>query len=114
MLIQWYRYSALVAAACWAGSGLVVMSSSLLSPADWAVNLVMGLLFLLTGWLLHVRASRFYGLYLTFPVDQQKSPSCLRFLRFDLLMVVITCLAGALVLVASISRVYREGYAVFG
>lgn len=74
----------------------------------------MGLLFVLTGWFLQVRASSFYRLYLTFPVDQQKSPSCLRFLRFDLLIVVITCLAGALSLVASISRTFREGYAVFG
>jgi hypothetical protein len=90
------------------------MASTIHSPVDWAINLAMGLLFLFVGWFLYMRASSFYRFYLTFSADRQKSPSCLRFLRFDLLMVVITCLAGSLSLVASISRAYREGYAVFG
>ena len=114
MLIRVYKFSSLVAAACWAGSGLIAIVSTILSPADWAINLVMGLLFIFAGWFLYLRASSFYRFYLTFPANQHRSPSCLRFLRFDLLMVWITCLAGGLSLVACISRTYREGYAVFG
>jgi hypothetical protein len=114
MLIRWYYYSALVASACWAGTGLLAMASTMLRPVDWAINLVMGSLFVFAGLFLYMRASSFYRFYLTLPADRQKSPSCLRFLRFDLLMVWITGLAGGLSLVASISRAYREGYAVFG
>ena len=114
MLARWYRFSALVATACWVSCGVIVIASTILSPVDWPINLGMGLLFIATGWFLSRRASSFYRLYLTFPADQQKSPSCLRFLRLDLMMVWITCLAGGLSLVASISRAFREGYAVFG
>lgn len=46
MLIREYKFSSLVAAACWAGSGLIAIVSTMLSPADWAINLFMGLLFI--------------------------------------------------------------------
>jgi hypothetical protein len=81
---------------------------------DWAINRAIGLLRISIGWFLRLRAKEFYRYYLTIPSAMRKSPSCICFLRLDLLLVLISCFAGGLLLVASVSRVFRESYAVSG
>ncbi len=85
-----------------------------MSVRSWVVNLVMGSLFVIAGLFLYLRANRFACYYRAIPIDFQRSPSCMRFLRSDLLLVLITCLAGGVLFAASLSRVVGEGYAVFG
>jgi len=85
-----------------------------MSVRNWVVNLVMGSLFVIAGLFLYLRANQFACYYRAIPIDMQRNPACIRFLRFDLLLVLITCLAGGLLFAASLSRVLGEGYAVFG
>lgn len=114
MLIRLYKNTALVSAIFWAGTGSITIGSIVVSSLDWGINLVMGLILIFVGWFLYLRANNFYRCYIASPTDMQKNPSCLRFLRLDLLLVIISCLVGAVLLAASISRVFGEGYAVFG
>jgi hypothetical protein len=114
LLIQWYKNLALVSAFLWFGLGAITIGSIALSPISWAINLIIGLFFILIGWFLHRRASSFYHFYSTSADDTQNNQSLLRFLRLDFLAILGTCLVGSLLLIASISRVFGEGFAVFG
>ncbi len=113
-LIGWYQYLAIVGSALWAGTGALAIVSIALSPRNWIPNLLMGLFFICFGWYLYFRAISFSRYYSARPADFRKNPIGLRFLRLDLLLVLLSCLAGALLLLASGGRVFREGYAVFG
>lgn len=114
MLIRLYRSFALASAALWAGTGFVVIGSIAMSVRSWVVNLVMGSLFVIAGVFLHLRAHQFACCYMSIPCDMQRNPACMSFLRFDLLLVLITCLVGGLLFAAALSQVAGEGYAVFG
>ncbi|MCP9927706.1 hypothetical protein [Cyanobium sp. CH-040] len=114
MLIRLYRSFALASAALWSGTGFVVIGSIAMSVRNWVVNLVMGQLFVIAGLFLCLRANQFACYYMSIPCDMQRNPACMRFLRLDFLLVLITCLVGGLLFAASLSRVVGEGYAVFG
>jgi len=114
MLIRWHKNSALVSAILWIGIGAITIYSVALSSFGWGINLIMGFLFILLGWFLYIRANCFHRFFLTSTADIQNNPHFKRFLRLDLMFVLSTCLVGGLLLSASISRVFGEGYAVFG
>ncbi|MFQ6539739.1 MULTISPECIES: hypothetical protein [Aphanothece] len=113
-LIRYHQYLAAVGAAFWVGTGVVAIGSIALSPRNWTPNLAMGVLFICLGWLLYLRAVSFSRFFSAMPVNIQIISFGQRFLRLDLLLVSLSCLVGALLLLASVSRVFGEGYAVFG
>lgn len=113
-LIQWYKNLALVGAILWFGVGLITIGGIVLSSLGWIINLVMGLIFISIGWLLYRRASSFYLFFSASPVTNQNNLHLQRFMRLDLLVVCGASLLGGILLIASISRVFGEGYAVFG
>jgi len=114
MLIRWYKNSALVSAILWIGIGAITIGSIALSSFSWGINLIMGFLFIFLGWFLYIRANYFHRFYSTNTADIQNNPHIKRFLRLDLMFVLSTCLIGGLLLTASISRVFGEGYPIFG
>ena len=114
MLIQWYKYSALIGAILWIGLGALTLGSIVLSSIGWVINLVIGLIFILIGYFLYLRASKLVRFYVTATDDVQNNPHMQRFLRLDLMLVLSTCFLGGLLLTAGISRVFGEGYAIFG
>lgn len=114
MLGGWHKYSALAGSAFWIGTGILSIGSRVLSPLSWALNLSMGLAFIYPGWFLHLRSSSLYRFFLANSVNIKTNPILLHFLRLNLLLGFLSCLAGGLLLVASGSRVSGEGYAVFG
>lgn len=114
MLIQWYKYSASISAILWIALGTLTIGSIVLSSIGWVINLVMGLLFILIGCFLYLRAYHWRRFYITVSSDMRNNPHLQRFLRLDLLFVLGACLLGALFLTAGVSRVFGEGYAIFG
>ena len=113
-LIQWYKNLALVSAFFWVGLGVLTVGSIIVSSLGWIINLIMGILFIFIGWYLYARSDSFYRLFSSSASDMQNNPYIQRFLRFDLIFVLGTCFVGGLLLMASMSRVFGEGFAVFG
>ena len=115
-LTLWYKYIALASAFFWLGLGAVTIGSIsvTVSTPGWVVNLIMGLFFILIGLCLHRRASIFYRFYSTSSDDVQNNQHLLQFLRLDLVIVSGSGLFGGLLLSGALSRVFLEGFAVFG
>ena len=114
MVIRWYRIFALVSVFLWAGLGTITIGSIAVSSLGWVINLVMGLIFICIGWFLYLRASNFQLFYYASDAETRNNLYLKRFLRSDLILVLIAGLVGTLLILASISRVFGEGYAVFG
>ena len=113
-LIRWYKNLAIVSALLWAGLGLLTVGSIAVSSLGWAINLIMGVLFIFIGWFLYARSDSFYWVYSSSASDIQNHPHLQQFLRLDLIFVLGTCLVGGILLMASIGRVFGEGFAIFG
>ena len=112
-LVRWHKRLALACALLWTGLGLVAIGGILLSLTSWRINLFMGALFVGIGWFSYARVNAFCRGFTAMAVAQN-NPHIRRFLLLDLILVVGVGLIGALLLVASLSRVFGEGYAVFG
>lgn len=114
MLIRRYRNIAFVSAALWVGLGGLTVGSIALSSIGWVINLVMGLLFMLIGVYLYFRAKNLHRFYETITPTARNNPYIQRFLNLELIFVLSTCFVGVIFLSAGISRVFGEGYAIFG
>ncbi len=114
MIIEWYKNIAYVGTVLWTGLGFLTIGSIALSSIGWAINLVMGSLFILIGYFLYLRAKNFYRFFRAITPDPLNFFYLQKFLRLDLAFVVgITFLSG-LMLMAGIFRVFGEGFAIFG
>lgn len=114
MSIRLYQFLALANALLWGALGILTIGSVWLSRIGWPINLLMGSVFAAIGGFLYLRAYHWQRFYLTAPVDVQNSPHIRRFLRLDLIFLVGMGLVGGILLTAGISRVFGEGYAIFG
>ena len=114
MLIKWYKYSALTSAALWIALGIITIGSIVLSSIGWGINLIMGLLFMLIGCFLYFRAYNLHHFYVNATENMQENLHLRRFLRLDLIFVLGTLLVGALLVSAATSRVFGEGFPIFG
>ena len=114
MLIQWYKNIAFISAILWTGLGVLTIGSIALSSIGWAINLIIGLLFMLIAYFLYLRVKNLHCFYETIPSDAQNNPHLQRFLRLEMIFVLGTCFFGIILLSAGISRVFGEGYAIFG
>lgn len=112
--IQWYKYIALASAFFWLGLGTLTMGSILVSALGWAINLIMGLFFILIGLYLRRRANSFYHFYVASSDEIQNNQHLCQFLRLDFFIVLGSSLVGGVLLLASLHRVFLEGFAVFG
>lgn len=114
MLVRGYKITSLMSFVLWGALGAITIGSIARSPVAWGINLIMGLLFVMTGWFLYQRANNFYRYVSTNPAERLSDQHLKHFLLFDFVLVCITVLVGALLFVMSIFRVFMEGYAVFG
>jgi hypothetical protein len=114
MLIQWHKSIAFLGAIFWTALGMLAIGSIRLGTIAWVINLGMGFLFVATGYFLYRRAKNFSRFYETITPDAQNNPHLQRFLRLDLLFVLGAAFLSGLLLLAAISRVFGEGYAIFG
>ena len=74
----------------------------------------MGALFIFIGWFLYLRVDAFWKGYSSSATDIRNNLHIQRFLLLDLMLMLGACLVGTVLLVASLSRVFGEGLAVFG
>ncbi len=114
MIIKWYRYSALTSAVFWIALGIITIGSIVFSSIGWGINLIMGLLFMLIGCFLYFRAHNLHHFYVNATENMQNNLRLQRFLLLDLMFVLGTFLVGALLLSAAASRVFGEGFPIFG
>lgn len=114
MLIKSYKTLALICTSLWNGIGVVIMWGMTIPTAAVSLNLIMGLLFFCIGWVFYFRGDFFYRGYSTSNMDVRNNLHIQRFLRLDLILMSIASLLGAILLYASIYRVFEEGFAVFG
>ena len=113
-LIHWYKNFAFLSAILWAGLGLLTVASVTLSTIGWEVNVMVGVLFISIGVFLYLRAKNLHWFYDVISTDVKNTPQLNRFLRLEMIFVLGTCFLGGLLLMAGISRVFGEGYAIFG
>ncbi|MFZ2487886.1 MAG: hypothetical protein WAZ19_07155 [Anaerolineae bacterium] len=114
MSIRLYQFLALANALFWGMLGVLTIGSILLSRIGWPINLLMGNVFAAIGGFLYRRAYHWWRFYQTAPGDVQNSAHVKHFLHLDLIFLVGTGLIGGILLAAGISRVFGEGYAIFG
>lgn len=114
MLMRCYKRIALVGTLLWMSLGIVTIGSMALSLPNWRINLLMGTVFIVIGGFLGLRGLAFCKGYAASAIDIRTNLNMRRFLLLDLLSTLGTALIAAGLLAASLDRVFREGFAVFG
>ena len=113
-LIQWYKNIAFLSTIFWAGLGVLTIGSIVISANGWVINLVIGSFFILIGIFLYLRAKNLHRFYEVIPSDVQNTPPLKHFLRLEMILILGTGFLGGMLLLAGISRVFGEGFAIFG
>lgn len=114
MLINIHKYIAYLSTFFWFALGAVTIGSILRSQLGWPINLIMGILFILIGGFIYLYTHNLSLFCETLPDDVQKNIYFHRFLRLDIIIVIVSAFSGGLFLVAAVFRVFGEGFAVFG
>jgi len=113
-IILWHKRFSLINTCLWSGIGTITIGSIIQSSLSWHINLLMGLLFFSIGCFFYLRSSNLHHFYFSGDSKIQKNLHLQRFLRLDMIFVLGSCLVGGILLFASISRVFKEGFAIFG
>ncbi|MGF1535547.1 MAG: hypothetical protein ACFB4J_03530 [Elainellaceae cyanobacterium] len=103
-----------MSASLWVGLGLTTAGSIAVSWLSWQINLLMGVVFAATGCFFYLRANSLFLAYSLSVIEPRNNRHLQRFLLLDLLFMLSTCFVGSLLLLASLSRIFSEGLAVFG
>jgi hypothetical protein len=94
--------------------GMLTIGSIVLSSIGWFINLGMGLFFIMIGVYLYFRGNSLHRFYSGAVDNLQDDPKFRRFLRLDLLFVIISCVVSGAFLTGAFIRIFFEGFAVFG
>ena len=114
MDIKFHKYSYIFSACLWSVLGMMTIGSIAVSSIGWVINLGMGLLFILIGVYLYFRGNSLHRFYSSAVDNLQQDPNYQRFLRFEMIFVIISSILSGVFLIAAFIRVFREGFAVFG
>jgi hypothetical protein len=114
MEIKLHRYSFIFSVYLWLALGILTIGSILVSSLGWIVNLGMGLLFIIIGCLMYLHGNSLHRFYKGSMDKLQEDPNFQRFLRLDLLFVIISCIVISAMLTGAFIRIFIEGFAVFG
>jgi len=114
MDINLHKYSSIFSACLWSVLGFFTIGSIAVSSIGWVINLGMGLLFIMTGGYLYFRGKSLHRFYLSAVDNLQQDPNFQRFLRFEMIFVIISSILSGVFLIAAFIRIFSEGFAVFG
>jgi hypothetical protein len=78
------------------------------------INLVMGTIFAFMDYFFYLRARKLQRFHANITSDLQNNQHLQGFLRMDLTLVLGACLICIILLSGAISRVFSEGYPIFG
>lgn len=94
--------------------GMLTIGGIVLSSHVWILNLGMGLPFIFIGCFMYFHGHSLYQFYAG-AVDKLKEVSNFqRFLRWDLLLEIISCILSGALFTTAFYRIFIEGFAVFG
>jgi len=114
MIIKIHKFCSILCTSLWLILGMLTIGSIAASSLVWIVNLGMGLLFIIIGVFIYLHGMRLHLFYASAVHKLQKDPNFQKFLRLDLIFVIISCLGGGVLLIGALIRVFMEGFAVFG
>jgi len=114
MEIKLHRYSYIFSVYLWLTLGILTIGSILVSSLGWIINLGMGTGLIIIGCLMYLHGNSLHRLYAGAMDKLQEDPNFIWFLRFDLLLVIISCIVSGAFLTGAFIRMFVEGFAVFG
>jgi len=114
MVVKLHKYSSILSASLWLILGILTAGSIVISKLGWIINVGMGLLFIIIGCFMYFHGNSLHQFYGSAVEKIQYDPNFRRFLRLDLIFVLISCIFSGISLIAVITRIFFEGYAVFG
>jgi hypothetical protein len=98
-------------AICWVLAGLIIIGSLYLGTALWIVHIVVGTLFISIG-IYFLQKERCFLELLKSIKDRDKVVQ--KNILFELILLLFFCFFGLVALSAIYSRVFNEGFSVFG
>lgn len=99
----------------WVLLGLLSIGGITLSTSGWLINVVMGILFIAVGCFFYARGRSFVCFYQShIKQGLLANQSLKRFIRLEIVLLLGNCFVSALLLAAGASRVFGEGFAIFG
>jgi hypothetical protein len=114
MAIKFHKFSYILSACLWSGLGMLTIGGIAVSSIGWFINLGMGLLFLFIGCFMYFHGNSLHRFYAGGADQLQEDPKLQRFLRWDLIFVIISCILSGSLFTAAFYRIFFEGFAVFG
>jgi len=97
----------------WITTGIITVGSIYLSFIGFFINLTVGILFILIGIYLGIKEKSLYEL-ITKICNEEQSQLCQKVILGEIILIMISLLIGLGILIAVSSRVFVEGFAVFG
>lgn len=94
--------------------GALTIGSILLSTLGWGINLVMGFVFAGIGGFVYLKAHYLHKFLTAVPDDSRSNPALEKFVALENIFVTLSLLFAIVLLTAAASRVFGEGYPIFG
>jgi len=113
-MIKLHKFIAYVGAWLWITLGGLTISSILLGTVGWAINVVIGTLFILIGCFFYWRTHSFHRFYMANADNLRKDKLFHQHLLPETLLTLCILLFVGILLLAGMSRVFGEGYPIFG
>lgn len=97
----------------WITSGLIIIGSIYLSRIGFVINLLVGTLFILLGLYFYFK-EKFLSEFLKKTCESELGKLYKKVILGEVIFIMVTLLVGVIILSAVSSRVFGEGFAVFG
>ncbi|MDD2680748.1 MAG: hypothetical protein PHE20_01440 [Patescibacteria group bacterium] len=107
------QFTTIFTAFLWVATGLVTVGSIYLSNIGFVINLIVGLSFILIGFYLHLKEKNIFGLLKIVPEDQSRN-LYKKVIVGEIIFIAAALFFGLMAFSAVLSRVFGEGFAVFG
>ena len=109
--MKYLKFLSYLITTCWSLAGLIIMGSIFLGQSLWFINLFIGLFFIFIGFYFFKKESCFLELYKHSTIEDEMVN---KNIKLELMLLLFFSFFGVIVLSAVYSRVFDEGFAVFG
>ncbi len=107
------RYASYGASMVWIATGLIIIGSIYLSSSGFFINLIIGVLFILLGIFFYSKEKTLLQILSQNHEDIQNT-LYKKSINGEIILAMLTLFLGLMLLSAASSRVFVEGYPVFG
>ena len=119
-MVIFYRFASYAGLAIWLLLGLLSIGGIFLGIIGFMVNIVMGIIFFLVGFYLHLKAKTTLSLFCNIielgnSIKHNTIDSLLeRVVLLDLVLILLCLFLGLAILTGAILRIFGEGLPIFG